>query len=137
MVELIKASKISASGLKAQAERLRVISENLANAGSTAKVQGQDPYRRKLVTFANELDRALGARTVKVRQVTQDKSEFIKRFDPGHPAADKDGYVLTPNVNPLIELADLREAQRSYEANLSAIEISKSMVQRTVELLRS
>jgi flagellar basal-body rod protein FlgC len=137
MVDLIKSSKISAAGLKAQAERLRVVSENLANANSTGKRPDEDPFRRKTVTFANELDKALGARMVKVKTVGTDKSDFVKRYEPGHPAADATGYVKYPNVNPLIELSDLREAQRSYEANLAAIEMSKAMLARTIDLLRS
>jgi len=137
MVDLIKSSKISAAGLKAQAERLRVVSENLANANSTGKRADEDPFRRKTVTFANELDKVLGARMVKVKTVGTDKSDFIKRYEPGHPAADATGYVKYPNVNPLIELSDLREAQRSYEANLAAIEMSKAMLARTIDLLRS
>jgi flagellar basal-body rod protein FlgC len=137
MVDLIKSSKISAAGLKAQAERLRVVSENLANANSTGKRPDEDPFRRKTVTFANELDKVLGARMVKVKTVGTDKSDFVKRYEPGHPAADATGYVKYPNVNPLIELSDLREAQRSYEANLAAIEMTKAMVARTLELLRT
>jgi len=137
MVDITKASKISAAGLKAQAERLRVISENLANANSTGKRPEEDPFRRKTITFSNELDRALGARMVKVKTIGTDKSDFVKRFDPGHPAADASGYVSYPNVNPLIELADLREAQRSYESNLAAIEMTKAMLARTIELLRA
>lgn len=137
MVDLIKAGKISAAGLKAQSERLRVLSENLANANSTGKRPDEDPFRRKTVTFANELDRALGARMVKVKTIGTDKSDFVKRYEPGHPAADPNGYVAYPNVNPLIELSDFREAQRSYEANLTAIEMTKAMVQRTIDLLRA
>lgn len=137
MVELVKGIRISAAGLKAQAERMRVVSENLANASSTGKRPEEDPFRRKTVTFSNELDRALGARMVKVKNVGTDKSDFVKRFEPGHPAADPNGYVSYPNVNPLVELSDLREAQRSYEANLAAIDMSKAMLMRTIELLRS
>jgi flagellar basal-body rod protein FlgC len=127
---------ISAAGMKAQSERLKVISQNLANADSTALTPGGDPYRRKMVTFRSELDRALGMETVEIGKVIEDQSEFQKRLDPAHPAADSDGYVKLPNVNPLIELADMREAQRSYEANLKAIEASRSMLQKTVDLLR-
>ena len=109
-------SQIASKGMKAQATRLRVISENLANTDSTAETPGGEPYRRKLVTFRNQLDKALGADKVQIDKVTTDKSDFEKRFDPQHPAADKDGYVLTPNVNSLVELMDMRQAQRSYEA---------------------
>jgi flagellar basal-body rod protein FlgC len=135
-VDLSKVMLVSAAGMQAQTMRLRTISENLANADSLGETPGSDPYQRKLVTFKNVFDKALGASKVIVDKVTQDPSEFQKRFDPQHPAADKDGYVLTPNVNSLIELMDMRQAQRSYEANLSVIEVSKSMIARTLDLLR-
>jgi flagellar basal-body rod protein FlgC len=136
MVDLVDALHISASGMKAQSERLKVISQNLANADSMATTPGGDPYRRKLVTFRTAMDRELGIRTVQVDRVIEDKSEFQKRLDPAHPAADADGYIKLPNVNSLVELADMREAQRSYEANLKAIEASRMMLQRTVDILR-
>ncbi len=135
-MDLSKVMMISASGMSAQTMRLRTIAENLANADSLGEQPGAAPYARKLVSFKNTLNRALGANTVKIDKITKDPAEFQKRFDPQHPAADKDGYVLTPNVNSLIELMDMRQAQRSYEANLSVIEVSKSMVSRTLELLR-
>jgi flagellar basal-body rod protein FlgC len=136
MVDLVDALHVSAAGMKAQGERLKVISQNLANADSMATTPGGDPYRRKLVTFRTALDRELGIRTVAVARVIEDQSEFQKRLDPSHPAADEEGYIKLPNVNSLIELADMREAQRSYEANLKAIEASRSMLQRTVDILR-
>lgn len=136
MSDLIKSLDISASGMKAQGTRLRVISENLANAGSTAVTPDQDPYRRKLVTFGAQLDRELGVELVEVTRIAPDPSEFGKRYQPGHPAADASGYVQTSNVNTLIEMADMREAQRSYEANLRIMQTSRSMVQRTIDLLR-
>lgn len=136
MDELKNVQRIALSGMKAQTERLRVISENLANADSTAQTPDGTPYRRKVVTFKSELDKATGANGVKVNKVTGDQSEFQRRYDPKHPAADKDGYVLTPNVNPLIEMMDMREAQRSYEANLSVISSSKQLLSRTVEMLK-
>ncbi len=135
-MELMKAIKISAAGMRAQGERLKVISENIANADSLSPFEGGDPYRRKIVTFQNVLDRKLGADMVKVRGIVFDKSEFEKKYNPGHPAADEDGYVKRPNVNPLIEMMDMREAQRSYEANLRIISVSKSMLSRTIDLLR-
>jgi flagellar basal-body rod protein FlgC len=135
-VDLVKAIKISASGMKAQGTRLRVISENIANANSLAEVPGGDPYRRKLVSFKEVLDKSIGAETVAVNKIEFDQSDFNKRFDPTHPAADKDGYVSTPNVNGLIEMMDMREAQRSYTANLDMIETSKRMIERTIDLLR-
>ena len=123
-MDLVKAIKISASGLKAQGVRLRVISENLANANSLAETPGGDPYRRKLVSFKEVLDKSMGAETVAVNKIEFDQSAFNKRYDPTHPAADKDGYVATPNVNSLIEMMDMREAQRSYSANLDMIDTS-------------
>ena len=136
MDELTKSTEIAISGMKAQSERLRVVSENLANADSTAQTPEGTPYRRKVVTFKTELDRATGVETVKVATVRPDNSEFQRRYDPKHPAADRDGYVLTPNVNPLIELMDMKEAQRSYEANMNVITTSRTMLSRTVDMLR-
>ncbi|NKB43992.1 MAG: flagellar basal body rod protein FlgC [Alphaproteobacteria bacterium] len=136
MDNLSASSKIAAHGMKAQATRLRVISENLANVNSTSEVPGGEPYRRKLLTFRNALDRQLEANTVKVKRIYDDKSELGVRYDPAHPAADANGYVLTPNVNPLIEMMDMREAQRSYEANMNVISTSRQMLAKTLELLR-
>lgn len=135
-MDLIKSMSISASGLRAQGVRLRVIAENIANADSIAQSPGGEPYRRKLVTFANELDRALGAEMVNVKGITVDRGDFPRRYDPGHPAADEDGYIITSNVKSLIEMADMREAQRTYEANLRVMQTSRSMLQQTIELLR-
>lgn len=136
MDDLLKTLRISAAAMKAQGTRLRVISENIANADSLAQEPGRSPYRRKIVTFKNELDRSIGIRTVSIDKIKTDKSDFEKRFDPNHPAADADGYVLIPNVNTLIEMMDMREAQRSYEANLSVIKSSKAMLQGTIDILR-
>ncbi len=136
MSELVKSLDISASGMKAQGTRLRVISENVANAGSTAVQPGDEPFRRKLVTFAGELDRELGVELVRVRRISRDPSDFGRRFEPSHPAADATGYVRTSNVNTIVEMADMREAQRSYEANLKVLQSTRTMLQRTIELLR-
>lgn len=127
---------ISTSGMKAQGARMRVIAENLANSSSIAGSENEDPYRRKTVSFTNSLDRELGVRRVEVSKVNPDKSEFGRRYDPGHPAADGDGYVRTTNVNSLVESNDMREAQRTYQANLSAVDAAKSMMMRTLDLLR-
>ncbi len=135
-MDLVKAIKASAAGMKAQGTRLRIVSENLANASSTARVPGGDPYQRKVVSFSSELDRSAGVDLVKASRVDRDQAPFERRLDPGNPGADQDGYVLLPNVNPMIELMDMREAQRSYEANMNALGAARQMIQRTVELLR-
>ena len=135
-MELNTALVISARGMDAQTTRLRVIAENLANQDTTGSSPTTNPYRRKTISFGNELDRSLGVDTVKVRNVGQDKSEFPLRFDPGHPAADKNGYVRTPNVNSFVEVMDMREAERSYAANLSVMQVSRSMLTRTIEMLK-
>jgi flagellar basal-body rod protein FlgC len=134
-VDLSDALSIAASGMKAQGSRLRVISENLANASSTSQTPGGEPYRRKVLSFANVLDRTLNAQLVKVRSIGPDRSDFELKYDPAHPAANADGYVMLPNVNPIIEMADLREAQRSYDANLSVIETSIGMLKSTIQVL--
>ena len=136
MDDLISSLKISAAGMKVQGTRLRIISENLANADSLPTGPGKSPYRRKNIQFQNVLNRELGLNLVKVKKIGVDKSEFNRRFDPGHPAADEKGYVQTPNVKTLIEVMDMREAQRSYEANLTAIRTARSMMRRTIDLLR-
>ncbi len=136
MDDLLKTMRISAAGMKAQGTRLRVISENIANADSLPRSADDQPYRRKVVTFKTELDRATGVESVRVDKVRPDTSEFQKRYDPSHPAADAKGYVLAPNVKPLIEMMDMREAQRSYEANLNVIKAAKSMLSQTIDVLR-
>ena len=135
-MDLIKSIKISTAGMRVQGTRLRVISENIANADSLPDGQGDLPYRRKQVSFKNILDRSIDAQRVKVDKIQFDKTDFDRKFDPMHPAADENGYVLVPNVNPLVEMMDMREAQRSYEANLSIIQVSKSMLTRTIDMLR-
>jgi flagellar basal-body rod protein FlgC len=137
MADFANSMRVSASAMTAQGVRLRTIAENLANADSTAQTPGGEPYRRKVVTFRNEMDRALGTRTVRADRIGQDRSDFRRRYDPQHPAADGEGYVLLPNVNSLVEVMDMREAQRSYEANLNMIEVARGMVARTLDILRS
>jgi flagellar basal-body rod protein FlgC len=134
--DLLSSFRISAAGMKAQGARLRVISQNIANSDSLPTEPGQNPYQRKTITFKNALNRELDTTLVEVSKIGKDRSDFAKRFDPSHPAADKDGYVLAPNVNKLVEMMDMREAQRSYEANLSAIRTSRAMLNKTLELLR-
>lgn len=128
--------RIAASGLEAQGTRLRVIAENIANADSTAEIPGGDPYRRKTISFTSALDRSLGAETVEIRRIGRDRSDFELVHDPSHPAADADGYVKRPNVSTLVEMMDMREATRSFEASMNMIEQARSMMARTVDLLR-
>ncbi|MBT3699962.1 MAG: flagellar basal body rod protein FlgC [Alphaproteobacteria bacterium] len=135
-MELLKSIFISAAGMRTQGQRMQVISENVANADSMPQTPGADPYRRKLVTFRNELDRETGVKLVKLNKVSYDESEFKKRNDPYHPGADKDGYVKIPNVNALIEMMDMRTAQRSYEANLNMVDTAKKMLSKTIDILR-
>lgn len=135
-MDLKTAISVSASGLRAQSMRMRVIAENLANQSSVASKAGGDPYRRRIATFATSVDRATGATQVEVKGVATDKSDFQRVYQPGNPAADAKGYVLMPNVNGLVEIADMKAAQRSYEANLSAIEAAKGMTMRTIDLLK-
>lgn len=130
------ATRLSSSGLQAQSVRMRIVSENVANASSTGQTAGADPYTRKTVTFRAELDRAIGASTVSVRSVGKDLAEFPTQFDPGNPAADERGVVKMPNVNVLLEMADMREANRSYEANLQMMKQARSMTLSVLDLLR-
>lgn len=134
---LTLASRIASSGLQAQETRLRIVSENLANSQSTGVTPGSDAYRRKTITFTSVLDRVSGVSKVRVEKIAADTSEFKIEFDPGHPAADGKGMVKMPNVNVLIELADMREANRSYEANLQTIKQTRELVSMTIDLLRS
>jgi flagellar basal-body rod protein FlgC len=136
-MDLFKTLRISAAGLKAEGERMRVVAENIANADTISDQPGGDPYRRKLITFKNALDRVLGTNLVKTNGIVTDKTDFNRKYDPGNPAADANGFVLTSNVKPLLEMMDLREAQRSYEANLSVVDASRTMLLRTIDVLRS
>lgn len=136
-MDFIKSIAIAASGLKAQAGRIRIISENIANADSTALNAGGDPYRRKIPTFTSEVDRALDARVVGLGPIRNDQSAFSSKYMPGHPSADANGYVKYPNVNSLVEMTDMREAQRSYEANVNVIGATRRMIQRTIEILKA
>lgn len=136
MAGLTDTLQISAAGMRAQGERLRVVAENMANSDSTASTPGGTPYRRKIVLFQNVLDRQMGVNMVKVTKHAYDNSPFQKKFDPNHPAADADGYVQYPNVNGIVEMMDMREARRGYEANLNMVEVSKSMLTQTIALLK-
>ncbi len=132
-----RSMSIATSGLRAQAGRMRVISENIANADSTAAKPGGDPYRRKVPTFSSALDRALDAKVVTLGKVVPDQSSFRVKYDPSNPAADASGNVKYPNVNPLIEMTDMRDAQRSYEAKLNIIGATRRMIQRTLDILKT
>jgi flagellar basal-body rod protein FlgC len=136
-MDFLKSMSIATSGLRAQAGRMRVISENIANADSTAKTAGGDPYRRKVPTFSSSLDRTLDAQVVSLGRIKPDTSEFRIRHEPGNPAADAAGNVKYPNVNSLVEMTDMREAQRSYEANLNIISATRRMIQRTLDILKA
>ncbi len=135
-MDLGRALTISAQGMDVQTTRLRVIAENLANQDTTGSTPGADPYRRKTVTFENRFDRALGAQAVRVKAIGRDNSALPKKFDPSHPAADAQGYVKTPNVNSFVEVMDMREAQRSYNANLQVLEVSRGMLTRVIGMLK-
>jgi flagellar basal-body rod protein FlgC len=136
-MDFLKSLSIAASGLHAQAGRMRIIAENIANADSTAERPNLDPYRRKITTFRSEIDRALEARVVGLGRVKTDSTAFRLKHEPGHPAADANGNVKYPNVNPLVEITDMREAQRSYEANLDVIGATRRMLQRTLDILKA
>ncbi len=136
MNDFLKSLAISSSGLKAQSGRILTISENVANADSLPTKRGDLPYQRKIARFERKFDAELGAETVKLGRVAKDRTPFVQKLDPGHPAADANGYVQTPNVNPLIETMDLAQAQTSYQAGLNAIKATRSMMQATLGILR-
>jgi flagellar basal-body rod protein FlgC len=135
MDDLNTAMAISASGMRAQSGRIRIVAENLANANSTAAAPGLDPYRRQVPVFSSYLDRDADATMVRMARVELDPTAFTLKYDPAHPAANAEGYVELPNVNSLIEMMDLREAQRSYEANLGALDQVRSMAASTLRIL--
>lgn len=136
-MDLSTSMAIAASGLQTQSNRMKTIAENIANADSTAQTPGGDPYRRQVATVKSEFDRALGVELVQPGKPHGDQSPFRTQYDPGNPAADGNGYVKLPNVNPLIEIMDMRDAQRSYEANITVMNASKTMLSRTIDLLKS
>jgi flagellar basal-body rod protein FlgC len=135
-MDLDKALSISARGMVAQTTRLRVVAENLANQDTTGSDPKVDPYRRKTITFGNELDRKLGVPLIGIKRIGVDRSDFPKHYDPSHPAADATGYVRTPNVNSFVEIMDMKEAQRSYNANLSVMQVTRGMLTRAIEMLK-
>jgi flagellar basal-body rod protein FlgC len=135
--DFLRSMSIATSGLRAQAGRMRVISENIANADSTSSTAGGEPYRRKVPTFSSALDRTLDAKVVTLGKVKTDTTAFRVKYEPGNPSADATGNVKYPNVNPLIEMTDMRDAQRSYEANLNIISATRRMIQRTLDILKA
>lgn len=137
MDPLSAALKIAGSGLEAQSTRLRIVSENIANARSTGDTPGAEPYRRKIITFGTELDRVTDTELVKVKKLGFDRSDYVEEFDPGNPAADEKGFVKMPNVNILIEMGDMREANRSYEANLQTVRQTRELIASTIDLLKA
>lgn len=137
MDPLSAAMKIAGSGLESQSTRLRIVSENIANARSTGDTPGADPYRRKTITFGQQMDRTSGVETVNVKKIGVDEGDFTKEYDPSNPAADEKGIVKMPNVNILIEMADMREANRSYDANLQTIKQTRDLISSTIDLLKS
>jgi flagellar basal-body rod protein FlgC len=136
MVDLVNSMYIAASGMKAQSDRLRIVAQNIANVDTTGSNPSEAPYRRKVVSFRNELDRAMDADLVKVSQYGVDKTNFPQKYDPSHPAANEEGYVQMPNVNPILEMVDMREARRAYEANINVVEVSKELLLQTINMLR-
>ena len=135
--DFARSMRIATSGMRAQAGRMRVISENIANADSTAPAAGGDPYRRKVPTFSSALDRTLDAKVVTLGKIRTDTSAFRVKYEPSNPSADATVNVKYPNVNPLIEMTDMRDAQRSYEANLNIISATRRMIQRTLDILKA
>ena len=135
-MDFSKSMAVAASGMRAQTDRMKTIAENIANASSTSPIKGADPYRRKIATIKPDFDRELDATLVKAGKTIKDKSDFRSQYDPGNPNADKQGYVKLPNVDSLVEIMDMREAERSYSANLSVMQASRGMLTRTIDLLK-
>ncbi|OWU83169.1 flagellar basal-body rod protein FlgC [Oceanicola sp. 22II-s10i] len=127
---------IAASGMRAQGERLKVVSENVANSASTGTEPGQEPYRRKVISFEEMIDRESGASMVRVADISRDDAEFELRYDPGHPAADELGFIKVSNVQTILEMSNMREASRSYEANLNMFEAGRRMRTQLLDLLK-
>jgi flagellar basal-body rod protein FlgC len=134
--DLNQTLNVSAAGMDAQTTRLRVIAENIANQDTTGSTPGSDAYRRKTITFQSAVDRAAGVNTVQVKAIGVDNGDLPLRYDPANPAANPQGYVKLPNVNTFIEVMDMREAERSYSANLSVMQATRSMLNKTIDLLK-
>ena len=135
MTDFSTSMTVAASGMRAQSDRMKIIAQNLANANSTSPAANGDPYRRQIATVKSEFDRQLNATVVTSGKPVSDMTDFRLQYDPGNPAADKQGYVKMPNVNSLVEIMDMREAQSSYEADLTVMDATKTMLARTVDLL--
>jgi flagellar basal-body rod protein FlgC len=137
MTDIFSTLSISGAGMRTQNERIRVIAQNIANADTGPTRPGENPYRRQIISFRNHMDRTAGEKLVQVDKVSQDnRTEFEKKYLPGHPAADADGYVMMPNINPLVETMDMREASRTYEANIGMFTQTRDMMNRTIDILR-
>jgi flagellar basal-body rod protein FlgC len=134
--ELSDVFAISGSAMQAQQQRMKIIAENIANASATANAPGQKPYQRQVVTFKSEFDKAIGAYKVKPAGVQQDRSDPIKKFDPSNPVADAQGYVLMPNISPVLEMMDMSEASHQYQANMNMVDSARSMVLKTINILQ-
>ena len=133
---LTVSADVAASGMRVQAERLKVIAQNMANADSVSITPGGEPYRRQVVSFQNYIDQETGAQMVRVDKVVKDDSPFEKKYAPNHPAADAQGYISLPNVNPLIEMMDMKEAQRAYDANLNMVKTAREMNSSVLDILK-
>lgn len=136
MADMFSSLKISGAGMRVQNERVRVIAQNIANADTAPTKPGEKPYTRQTISFKERMDKAAGERLVSVDDISTDKSEFQLKYMPGHPAADKDGYVQMPNVSTLVETMDMREASKTYEANLGMFTQTRDMMNRTIDIIR-
>jgi flagellar basal-body rod protein FlgC len=136
MTGVVDAFYLAGAGMRTQGDRLRVVAENIANADSTGLTPGSEPYRRKIITFKNVLDREMGIDKVTVASYGTDSSPYKKKYEPGHPAADASGYVLYPNVDMAVEMVDMQEAQRAYQADVSVIDTTRNMISQTLGLLK-
>lgn len=134
--DLNQALDVSAAGMDAQTARLRVIAQNIANQDTTGSSPGADAYRRKTATFESVLDKVTGIEKVQIKEIGTDNSDLPLKYDPSNPAANAQGYVKLPNVNSFIEMMDMREAERSYSANLSVMQATRGMLSRTLDILK-
>jgi flagellar basal-body rod protein FlgC len=137
MSDFLSSLKIAATGLHAQNARMQIIAENLANVDSAGKTPTDNPYRRRIPTFQAVMDADAGGQIVKIGKTALDMSDFNMRYEPGHPAANSAGYVKYPNIDPLVEAMDMRQAQRTYEANLNVVTTTRQMLSRTLDILKS